>query len=96
MNPNIVATKRPPVGLRKLTPTYGIDASFTQGAVRMKTIAIALTLAGLLYALPGSATSLCFDPPAAMRFDGSNVVVVATVIAKSVEQEGGAWRQAIR
>ncbi|WP_447584645.1 hypothetical protein [Pseudoxanthomonas mexicana] len=62
----------------------------------MKTIAIALTLAGLLYAFPGSATSVCFDPPAAVRFDGSNVVVVATVMAKSVKQEGGAWRQAIR
>ncbi len=62
----------------------------------MKMIATALTLAGMFYALPGNATSLCFDPPAAMRFDGSNVVVVATVKAKSVKQEGGAWRQAIR
>ena len=62
----------------------------------MKMIAIVVTLAGLMYALPGSATSLCFDPPAAARFDGSNIVVVATVLAKSVKQEGGAWRQAIR
>jgi hypothetical protein len=62
----------------------------------MKMIAIAVTLAGLLYALPGSATSVCFDPPAAMRFDGSTVVVVATVMAKSVKQDGGAWRQTIR
>jgi hypothetical protein len=62
----------------------------------MRMIAIAATLAGLLHALPGNATSLCFEPPAATRFDGSSVVVVATVMAKSSRQDGTIWHQTIR
>ena len=61
----------------------------------MNKVAITVAFAALLSALPGHATSVCFDPPAATRFDGSDVVVVATVIDKSVKRQGAAWRQTI-
>ncbi len=61
----------------------------------MKSIATMAAAATLLVAVPSHATSECFDPPVSDRFDQADVVAVATVEAKSIKQDGTAWRQTI-